>query len=60
LGVVLFLASAKLLNRKSRFLVLDDIVTSFDLNVSLRRRPPVVRAWPADNVPANSQINGHA
>jgi hypothetical protein len=32
LGVVLFLASAKLFNRKSRFLVLDDIVTSFDLN----------------------------
>jgi DNA repair exonuclease SbcCD ATPase subunit len=30
LGVVLFLASAKLFNRKSRFLVLDDIVTSFD------------------------------
>jgi len=32
LGVVLFLASAKLFNRKSRFLVLDDIVTSFDIN----------------------------
>jgi hypothetical protein len=32
LGVVLFLASAKLFNRKSGFLVLDDIVTSFDLN----------------------------
>jgi recombinational DNA repair ATPase RecF len=32
LGVVLFLASAKLFNRKSRFLVLDDIVTSFDVN----------------------------
>jgi hypothetical protein len=30
LGVVLFLASAKLFNRDSRFLVLDDIVTSFD------------------------------
>jgi hypothetical protein len=36
LGVVLFLASAKLFNRTSQFLVLDDIVTSFDL--SHRRR----------------------
>jgi hypothetical protein len=32
LGVVLFLASAKLFNETSKFLVLDDIVTSFDLN----------------------------
>lgn len=32
LGVVLFLASAKLFNKESRFLVLDDIVTSFDIN----------------------------
>ena len=32
LGVVLFLASAKLFNQTSKFLVLDDIVTSFDLN----------------------------
>jgi DNA repair exonuclease SbcCD ATPase subunit len=31
LGVCLFLASAKLFNKNSRFLVLDDIVTSFDL-----------------------------
>jgi hypothetical protein len=31
LGICLFLASAKLFNKKSRFLVLDDIVTSFDL-----------------------------
>ena len=32
LGVVLFLASAKPFNQTSKFLVLDDIVTSFDLN----------------------------
>jgi hypothetical protein len=32
LGVVLFLASAKLFNCASEFLVLDDIVTSFDGN----------------------------
>lgn len=31
LGICLFLASAKLFNKVSRFLVLDDIVTSFDL-----------------------------
>jgi DNA repair exonuclease SbcCD ATPase subunit len=36
LGICLFLASAKLFNRSSRFLVLDDIVTSFD--VGHRRR----------------------
>lgn len=36
LGLSLFLASAKLFNEKSRFLILDDIVTSFDQN--LRRR----------------------
>ena len=32
LGVVLFLASARLFNRRSRILVLDDIATGFDLN----------------------------
>jgi hypothetical protein len=31
LGICLFLSSAKLFNKNSRFLVLDDIVTSFDL-----------------------------
>jgi DNA repair exonuclease SbcCD ATPase subunit len=31
LGICLFLASARLFNSESRFLVLDDIVTSFDL-----------------------------
>jgi AAA domain len=31
LGICVFLASAKLFNTASRFLVLDDIVTSFDL-----------------------------
>jgi len=31
LGICLFLASAKLFNKTNRFLVLDDIVTSFDL-----------------------------
>jgi hypothetical protein len=31
LGICLFLASAKLFNKVNRFLVLDDIVTSFDL-----------------------------
>lgn len=36
LGIVLFLASAKIFNERCRFLVLDDIVTSFDQ--SLRRR----------------------
>lgn len=36
LGLSLFLASAKLFNERSRFLILDDIVTSFDQN--LRRR----------------------
>jgi hypothetical protein len=32
LGIVLFLASAKLFNNTSKFFVLDDIVTSFDIN----------------------------
>lgn len=32
LGICLFLASAKLFNKQSRLLVLDDIVTSFDVN----------------------------
>lgn len=36
LGVVLFLANACVFNKKARFLVLDDIVTSFD--ASHRRR----------------------
>lgn len=36
LGVVLFLANARIFNKKARFLVLDDIVTSFD--TSHRRR----------------------
>ena len=36
LGVVLFLANARILNKYSKFLVLDDIVTSFD--TSHRRR----------------------
>ncbi|MDE0398474.1 MAG: hypothetical protein OXL96_11790 [Candidatus Poribacteria bacterium] len=36
LGVVLFLANARIFNKHSRFLVLDDIVTSFD--TSHRRR----------------------
>jgi len=31
LGICLFLASAKLFNKDSQFLVLDDIVTSFDI-----------------------------
>jgi len=31
LGICLFLASAKLFNKEVRFLVLDDVVTSFDL-----------------------------
>lgn len=30
LGVVLFLASARIFNKEARFLVLDDVVTSFD------------------------------
>ncbi len=30
LGIVLFLANARIFNKKARFLVLDDIVTSFD------------------------------
>ncbi len=30
LGIVLFLANARLFNKQARFLVLDDIVTSFD------------------------------
>ena len=30
LGIVLFLSSARLFNRRSRFLVLDDVVASFD------------------------------
>ena len=48
LGVVLFLASAKLFNRKSKFLVLDDIVTSFDVNHRrrlLRLIKEVFRDW---------------
>lgn len=36
LGVVLFLANARIFNKKANFLVLDDIVTSFD--TSHRRR----------------------
>lgn len=36
LGVVLFLANARIFNKTARFLVLDDIVTSFD--TSHRRR----------------------
>ncbi|AGI69860.1 hypothetical protein OAN307_c45030 [Octadecabacter antarcticus 307] len=32
LGVVLFLANARIFNKQVRFLVLDDIVTSFDIN----------------------------
>jgi hypothetical protein len=32
LGVVLFLANARIFNKQARFLVLDDIVTSFDTN----------------------------
>jgi len=36
LGVVLFLANARIFNNQARFLVLDDIVTSFD--TSHRRR----------------------
>ena len=36
LGVVLFLANARIFNKKAKFLVLDDIVTSFD--TSHRRR----------------------
>ncbi|CAN1724750.1 AAA family ATPase [Hyphomicrobium sp. 1Nfss2.1] len=36
LGVVLFLANARIFNKNARFLVLDDIVTSFD--TSHRRR----------------------
>ncbi|KUJ77752.1 AAA family ATPase [Ruegeria profundi] len=32
LGVVLFLANARIFNKQARFLVLDDIVTSFDIN----------------------------
>lgn len=36
LGIVLFLASAKLFNKSCRFVVLDDVVTSFDKD--LRRR----------------------
>jgi recombinational DNA repair ATPase RecF len=36
LGVVLFLANARIFNKQARFLVLDDIVTSFD--TSHRRR----------------------
>ncbi|MBK5924777.1 hypothetical protein CCR90_13565 [Rhodovulum sulfidophilum] len=32
LGIVLFLANARIFNKKARFLVLDDIVTSFDIN----------------------------
>lgn len=36
LGVVLFLANARIFNKHAKFLVLDDIVTSFD--ISHRRR----------------------
>jgi len=32
LGIALFLANAKIFNKKAKFLVLDDIVTSFDTN----------------------------
>ncbi|OXT02749.1 hypothetical protein B7H23_07715 [Notoacmeibacter marinus] len=32
LGIVLFLANARIFNKKAKFLVLDDIVTSFDTN----------------------------
>lgn len=32
LGIVLFLANARKFNKQARFLVLDDIVTSFDIN----------------------------
>lgn len=36
LGIALFLASIKLFNRRSRYFVLDDVVTSFDINHRLR------------------------
>jgi hypothetical protein len=45
LGVVLFLASARLFNRKSRFLVLDDIATGFDLNHRARLLRLIKRAF---------------
>ncbi|MCR9135725.1 MAG: hypothetical protein NXI27_07015 [Alphaproteobacteria bacterium] len=32
LGVVLFLANARIFNRRAKFIVLDDVVTSFDAN----------------------------
>jgi hypothetical protein len=47
LGVVLFLASAKLFNSRSKFLILDDIVTSFDVN-HRRRLLRLLRARFAD------------
>lgn len=36
LGLALFLASAKLFNKENKFLVLDDVVTSFDASHRLR------------------------
>lgn len=36
LGIALFLASVKLLNKGNGFFVLDDVVTSFDINHRLR------------------------
>lgn len=36
LGLALFLASAKLFNKENRFLVLDDVVTSFDASHRVR------------------------
>ena len=46
LGIVLFLANAKLFNKKSKFLVLDDIVTTFD--ISHRRRLLRCRFWKSE------------
>ena len=36
LGIALFLASVKLFNKRNAFFVLDDVVTSFDVNHRLR------------------------
>jgi len=36
LGVALFLANARIFNKEARFVVLDDIVTSFDINHRFR------------------------
>ena len=36
LGLSLFLASVKLFNKKSRFFILDDVISSFDKNHRLR------------------------